>query len=181
MNRRVSSVTRITNGRLALLLIGGVTAADLILRAFGARLTFPCAVWFPLWLIDRAVAPAAGYALGGLLSAVILLAFLYVTVGEKRNEHHPVPFRFAWLLYAADTLFYFAISVSSITSDGFSASHIIELAFHVFCTVLLYLADRAASGKPGPAENGTQRQTESRRPESDETGNDGQDDEGIQW
>ena len=180
MRRRVSLKSRIANGRLVLLLVGAVTAVDLILKAFSVNLVFPCEIYLPLWMImtGREDLAGFGYALGILLSVFFLLFFLFVTVGEKRGDRHPVPFRIGWVLTGADTVFYFVISVSSITTNGVTVSNLIEFAFHVFCVIVLYLADRAMSGKDGDPDR--EEDPPETKQEERKSGDD-PDDEGIQW
>ena len=185
MKRKKATNGRVQNGRMILLVIGIVTLVDMILKAASVKLNFPCRLDFPLWLIDKGVQGAlplwTGYA-STVLLACVYLAFFFLTMNRESAGRKPVPrqvwFRIGWVLYLADTLFYSIRSASQVASSGFSITHVIEILFHIICTVLLYLADRA-SLKPDEDQDDVllpQEKDQKDPPESDP-----EDDEGIQW
>ena len=179
--------SRIQNGRTALLLIGVVTLVDMILAACSVRLTFPSKLDFPLWLVSKGTQGEfplwTGYV-SCVLFACLYLSFFFLTMNRRTVGKMAVPrqvfFRIGWILYLADMLFYSVRSAAQVNSSGFTITNIIEILFHLVLTVLLYLADRAASR---PEEDGDENER------NDVRKNDGQkkppepnpEDDGIQW
>ena len=185
MKRKKNTNSRVQNGRMILVIIGVVTLVDMILKAFSVKLTFPCKLDFPLWLVSKGgegVLPLWTGYVSCVLLACVYLAFFFLTMNRTSAGRIAVSrqvwFRIGWVLYLADTLFYSIRSASEVSASGFSITHIIEILFHIICTVLLFLADRASSGPDDEEEeNVPSEKAENKNP----PGSDPEDDEGIQW
>lgn len=179
------------NGQWTLLGVTAVTAVNLLLalllRSSPIPLFFPFSAWIPrdFLLRGREAAGAAGSAAAYaffLGCALLFCAYILLTVCAYRSDRFPA-IRTAFLLYAADTAYYFVLSaLPGILRSGFSPASVIELLFRAFVLYQLYQADRVFLDPERKNPHAKAQEELTPPPEEEEDGEDEEDDdEGIQW
>lgn len=170
------------SGQGTLLGMTVITAVNLLLSAFSFRLFFPLSAWLPRDLLWRGKEAAAGSPLAAAFYAgcgVLFCCYVVFTFLSYGNDRFPA-MRAAFLLYAADSLYYLVtVALPSITKDGFRLATIIEFLFRWFALVQLYRADSVF--RDPERKNPRAKIKEPPAPEPDDDGDDEDDDEGIQW
>lgn len=176
------------NGQWTLLGMTGVTAVNLLLAIFLSSpfpLFFPLSAWLPRELLLRGKG-TSGTAAGGLSAlfffgcGLLFFCFAALAILSYRSDRFPA-MRGAFLLYAADTAYYFATSaLPSIVENGFGPASIIELLFRGFALYQFYRADGVF--RDPNRKNPHLRIEEPPAPEPEEDDDDeDEEDEGIQW
>ena len=168
-------------GRFVLVLIGLVTAVNLVMQLCGWGLVFPCSVWTTRFLVG--LENLTRVVSIGVTVAVVLILFLFQTAAGNRQFANMRVFRVTLIFYILDSLFYFAMNASEMTASSGRIAFIIELAFRLYCLYAMFEADKVHSNparydKPTEKEleNARKKKVQEQRAEIEE-----EDDEGIQW
>lgn len=173
------------NGQWTLLGMTGITAVNLVLAMLlssASPLFFPLSAWLPRALLLQGKGSAGGVAATCFFGCGLLfLCYAVLGILSYRNDRFPA-MRGAFLLYAADTAYYFVtFALSSIVKNGFTPASVIELLFRGFALYQFYRADGVF--RDPNRKNPHLRVEEPPAPEPEETDPDDEDeeDEGIQW
>lgn len=176
------------NGQWTLMGVTAVTAVNLLIallfRSVAYPLFFPFSAWIPRDFLLRGREAAHGAAASAFFLGCGLLfcAYIVLAVCSYRSDRFPA-IRAAFLLYAADTAYYFVLSaLPVILKSGFGPANVIELLFRAFVLYELYQADgvfrdpeRKNPHAKAPEEIAPPPEEEEEEAEEDE------EDEGIQW
>ena len=172
------------NGQWTLLGMTGITAVNLLLAMVLSSpfpLFFPLSAWLPRELLLRGKGASGGIAaLFFFGSGLLFCCFAVLAILSYRNDRFPA-MRGAFLLYAADTAYYFAtFALPSIVENGFRPASVIELLFRAFALYQFYRADGVFHDPD--RKNPHLRIEEAPAPKPDDPDvEDDDDDEGIQW
>ena len=170
------------NGRIVLVLLGLVTAVNLILTLVGlTNVVFPLSFFVSRFLFTLEAIPK-GTAIAAAVVLCLALFLMQTAAGNKQFAHLRV-FRTAFILYIADSFLYFGMTVASITANRGQLAFIIELAFRLYCIYAMYVADKqhgnpARYDKPSREDLEKLSQKQASAPVKDDEDDE---DEGIQW
>ena len=176
------------NGQWTLLGMTVITAVNLVLAMLltsPSPLFFPLSAWLPRELLLRGKAASGGLSAtfffgGGLL----FCCFVFLAILSYRSDRFPA-IRGAFLLYAADSAYYFAtFALPAILENGFRPAILIEFLFRGFALYQFYRA--GVVFRDPNRKNPHLKAEEPPAPEPEEADNDpdedeDEDDEGIQW
>ena len=173
------------NGQWTLLGMTAVTAVNLLLAmllASPSPLFFPLSAWLPRELLLRGKGASAGTAAVFFFGCGLLfLCFATLAILSYRSDRFPA-MRGAFLLYAADTAYYFVtFALPTIVESGFRPASVIELLFRGFA---LYQFYRAGVVFRDPNRKNPHLRVEeppAPEPTDDDDDDDDEEDEGIQW
>ena len=173
------------NGQWTLLGMTAVTAVNLLLAMLltaPSPLFFPLSAWLPreLLLRGKGASPAVS-AMFFFGCGLLFCCFAALAILCYRSDRFPA-MRGAFLLYAADSAYYFVtFALPSILERGFSPATIIELLFRGFALYQFYRADGVF--RDPNRKNPHLKVEDPPAPEPEETDPDEEDeeDEGIQW
>ncbi|MCH5184076.1 MAG: hypothetical protein J1E00_07860 [Oscillospiraceae bacterium] len=175
------------NGQWTLLGMTGITAVNLLLAMLFSSpspLFFPLSAWLPRELLLQGKGAAGGLAAAFFFGCgVLFLCYAALGILSYRNDRFPA-IRAAFLLYAADTAYYFVtFGIPSIVDRGFTPATLIELLFRGFALYQFYRADGVFRDPNRKNPHLQVEEPPAPEPEEDEDddSNDDEEDEGIQW
>lgn len=172
------------NGQWTLLGMTGITAVNLLLAMVLSSpfpLFFPLSAWVPRELLLRGKGAGGLSVLFFLGSGLLFFCFAVFAILSYRSDRFPA-MRGAFLLYAADTAYYFAtFALPSIVKDGFGPATLIELLFRAFALYQFYRADGVFRDPNRKNPHLRPERPPAPEPEEDDRDEDDEDDEGIQW
>lgn len=168
------------NGKSTLMGLAAVTAINVLLALLGFDLFFPFSSAVPREMIVRA-RESEFYSLACFGAIALLFCFVALCILSLTSDKFPA-MRCSWVLYAIDTAMFFALSVPTIASKGFTIAYVIELVFRWFILSTLYKADKVfydpKRKNPNAVSKKAQKKKKNAPPPPPE---DEEEDEGIQW
>ena len=167
------------NGKSTLMGISAVTAINVLLALFGFDLFFPFSSALPREMIVR-TRETGFYSLAVFGAVVLLLCFVALCIISLTSDKFPA-MRCSWVLYAIDSAAFFALSVPSIASKGFTIAYVIELAFRWFILSTLYKADKVFYDPKRKNPAAVPKKAQKKKPAPPPPPEDEEEDEGIQW
>lgn len=173
------------NGQWTLLGVTVITAINLLIAAFSFGLFFPLSAWIPRDLFLRAQGAGGTNPVFYFGSFLLFGCYALCVLFSYRSDRFPA-MRAAFLLYAADTAYYFLLfALPGIMDDGFRTAYLIELLFRGFALYQFYHADGVFRdpGRKNPhvRSEAPSPKREEEKPEQNDGDDEDEEDEGIQW
>ena len=167
------------NGKSTLMGISAVTAVNVLLALCGFDLFFPFSAALPREIIARSRGTDY-YALASFGAIVLLVGFVVLCILSLTNDKFPA-MRCGWVLYAIDSLMFFALALPAISVKGFTIAYVIELVFRWFILSTLYKADRVFYDPKRKNPNAVPKNNKKKKAAPPPPPEDEEEDEGIQW